>query len=180
MPLAWFYLLLLLQRSGELLYARRNARRLLAKGGCEFFPQSYRTMFALHVGFYLALLLEPHPWTVPWDKLTLFCLVAYLPVQILRYWSIASLGSRWTTRIILIPGSKVVRLGPYRWLRHPNYLAITLEFLIIPLLMRAPWTLLVFTLANLAVLRQRIALEESALREHTDFVARFDGRSKNA
>jgi methyltransferase len=110
---------------------------------------------------------------VPLDSLTLFCLIFLIFLQGLRYWCIVSLGEYWNTRIILVPDAETRRRGPYRFLRHPNYLAVTLEFAVIPLLMRAPLTLVVFSLANLVVLRQRIRLEEEALREFTDYGERF-------
>jgi methyltransferase len=87
----------------------------------------------------------------------------------LRYWCILTLGVFWNTRILVLPGAAAVRRGPYRFLRHPNYLVVTLEFALLPLLMRAPFTLVVFSLANLAVLRRRIRFEEQALREETDW-----------
>ncbi len=161
---AWFYLVLLLQRILELGLCARNRAIMTRQGGQEIAPESYRTMVALHAGFYLILLLEAWPFRVPPDLLTWAMLGLWLLVQILRYWSIASLGRFWTTRIMIVPGSRLIRSGPYRFLRHPNYLVITLEFAIVPLLLRAPWTLLLTGIANLLVLRQRIALEEDALK----------------
>jgi methyltransferase len=105
--------------------------------------------------------------------LTIACLAGLVAVTTLRYASIATLGERWTTRIVSLPGSKVVRAGPYRFFRHPNYLVIALEFLLFPLLLRAPFTLVAFSLANLPVLRQRIRLEEKVLRETTDYGEKF-------
>ena len=78
--------------------------------------------------------------------------------------------------MVVVPGARLVRSGPYRFLRHPNYLVIVLEFLLFPLLMRAPATLVVFSLANLLVLRQRIRIEEEALRGATDYAKRFPER----
>ncbi|MGZ8448685.1 MAG: isoprenylcysteine carboxylmethyltransferase family protein, partial [Candidatus Deferrimicrobiaceae bacterium] len=77
------------------------------------------------------------------------------------------------TRIVAVPGSRVIRTGPYRWIRHPNYLVIVLEFLLLPLLLRAPYTLVAFYLANLVVLRQRIHQEERILMNHSDYGDRF-------
>jgi methyltransferase len=168
MSLWWIFAFYLAERGLELLIARRNRRRLLARGGVEVHPETYRAIVWLHSLFFVALLIESRPWTVPFDALTLFCLVALALLQVLRYACIAALGEFWNTRIIVLPGANPVRRGPYRLLKHPNYLVVTLEFALIPLLMRAPFTLLVFSLLNLAVLRRRIALEEQALAEFGD------------
>ena len=133
------------------------------------FPETYRTIVVLHTLFFVALLAESFPWRVPLDPPTLFGLAALALLMLLRYWCIASLGVFWNTRILVLPGAAAVRRGPYRLLKHPNYLVVTLEFALLPLLCRAPFTLVVFSLANLAVLRRRIRLEERALRECTDW-----------
>lgn len=169
MSTAWVFVVLLLQRAGELALCLRNRRALLLRGGREFHPESYPVMVALHTLFFLSLAWESRPWRVPLDLRTYACLAALVPVTFLRYWSIASLGACWSTRIVVVPGSRVIRSGPYRFLRHPNYLVIVLEFLLLPLLLRAPYTLVAFSLANLLVLRQRIRLEETILLDHTDY-----------
>jgi methyltransferase len=163
--LAWLAPLVAAQRLGELWLCRRNRGRLLARGGREVRPDTYKTMVALHVLFLASLSLESYPWRVPPDTRTWACLGALAAVTALRYWVIASLGEYWNTRVVVVPGARLVRTGPYRFLRHPNYLVIALEFLLLPLLMRAPATLVLFSLANLAVLRQRIRIEETALAE---------------
>ncbi|PNU21385.1 hypothetical protein C2E25_02180 [Geothermobacter hydrogeniphilus] len=176
--LSWFYLLLLIQRGAELLLCARNRRRLQARGGREYAPRSYRGMVALYLGFHLLLLIEAYPFRVPADLLTWSLLTSYGLVQLLRYWTIGVLGDFWNTRIVVIPGSRLVRTGPFRWLRHPNYLVMTLEFAIIPLLLRAPTTLLLFIPLLLVTLRRRIALEEEALSRWTDFTTRNrDGKA---
>ncbi len=163
--LAWVAPAVAAQRLGELLLCRRNRRRLLARGGREVRPDTYKTMVALHVLFLASLSLESYPWRVPADTFTWACLGALAAVTALRYWTIGSLGEYWNTRVVVVPGTRLVRAGPYRFLRHPNYLVIVLEFLLLPLLMRAPVTLVAFSLANLAVLRLRIRIEETALAE---------------
>ncbi len=173
MSLWWLFAILAEQRLVELRLAARNRARLLARGGREFYPESYRNIFCLHLLFYLALLLESYPWRIPFDLLTWLTLAVLVLLQLLRYWCIVSLGDFWNTRIILLPGGQVVRKGPYRFLRHPNYLVVILEFFCIPLLARAPLTLLIFSLVNLVLLRQRIRLEERALAAHTDYRQRY-------
>ncbi|HEX2709926.1 MAG TPA: isoprenylcysteine carboxylmethyltransferase family protein [Candidatus Deferrimicrobium sp.] len=167
--LAWVAPVVAAQRVGELWLCRRNRRQLLARGGREIRPDTYKPMVALHVLFLAFLAIESYPWRVPADNRTWGCLAALAIVTALRYWAIASLGEFWNTRVVVVPGTHRVRTGPYRFLRHPNYLVIVLEFLLLPLLMRAPVTLILFSLANLAVLRQRIRIEEEALREATDW-----------
>jgi methyltransferase len=166
--LAWVVPVVAGQRLGELWLCRRNRLRLLARGGREVRHDTYRTMVALHALFLAFLGVESYPWRAPADTRTWTCLAALAAVTALRYWTIASLGEYWNTRVVVVPGTHLVRTGPYRLLRHPNYLVIVLEFLLLPLLMRAPMTLILFSIANLAVLRQRIRIEEEALREATD------------
>ncbi len=162
---AWVVPAVSVQRLLELGWSRRNRLRLLARGGREVRPDTYRTMVALHALFLLSLAWESYPWRIPLDARTVFCLGAFAAVTALRYWAIASLGEYWNTRVVVVAGARLVRSGPYRHLRHPNYLVIVLEFLLLPLLMRAPATLILFSMANLAVLRQRIRIEEEALRD---------------
>ncbi len=124
---------------GALAAAGRNRRRLLARGGREVRPDTYRTMAALHRPLpRLPRASSRYPWRVPADVRTWACLAALAAVTALRYWAIASLGEYWNTRVVVVPGARLVRAGPYRFLRHPNYLVIVLEFLLLPLLMRAP------------------------------------------
>jgi methyltransferase len=173
MSLWWLFAFLAGQRLLELRLAARNRIRLLARGGKEFYPASYRSIFCLHLLFYSSLILESFPWRVPLDLLTWLTLSVLILLQLLRYWCIASLGEFWNTRIILLPGAPVIRRGPYRFFRHPNYLVVILEFIFIPLLARSPLTLLIFSVANLLLLRQRIKLEEQVLAEHTDYRQQF-------
>ncbi len=161
---AWVVPAVSAQRLFELWLTRRNRARLLARGGVEARPDAFGAMAALHTAFLACLAWESHPWSVPLDSRTAYCLAALAVVTALRCWTIAALGEYWSSRVIVVPGMRLVRRGPYRFLRHPNYLVIALEFLLIPLLMRAPVTLVLFSLANLAVLRRRIRIEEAALK----------------
>ncbi len=152
-------LLVALQRLAEVGYARRNARRLLAAGGVEHGAGHHPLFVALH-GAWLAALFALVPAEAPanWGLLGLYGLL-----QLGRLWVIASLGRRWTTRVIVVPGAPLVTRGPYRFLRHPNYLIVALEIPVLPLAFGA-WTIaLAFGLANLALLAQRIRVEARAL-----------------
>lgn len=169
MSLWWIFSVLIAERFLELRIAEKNRKILLDSGGREFFAETYPTMVGMHVLFFVALIVESHPWQIPLNALTWFSLAMFVLLQALRYWCIASLGNNWNTRIILVPNGEVCTCGPYRYLRHPNYLAVVLEFAIIPLLARAPLTLVVFSLVNLLILRQRITLEELVLKKYTDY-----------
>jgi methyltransferase len=147
------------QRVVELAIARRNERRLRAQGGVEYGARHYPLIVALHAGWLAALVVAvppdamPDPWLV----------AAYLALQPLRYWALASLGGRWTTRVIVVPGAAPLRVGPYRWLRHPNYLVVACEIAILPLAFGAKALALGFGLLNFALLVWRIRVETAAL-----------------
>ncbi len=169
----WIFGVVALQRLFELRLSRRNQMILEAIGGREYHPESFRNVAALHGLFLATLLAESYPWRIPFDALTASCLAALVLLSGLRYWCVSTLGAYWNVRIVVVPGAAAIRTGPYRYLRHPNYLAVALEFLFLPLLLRAPVTLAVFLIPGLLVLRQRIRLEELALRENTDYGAVF-------
>ena len=173
MSLLWVFLYLGSERLFELYLSRRHAQALTARGGREFYPETFPRLVALHSLFLLALLIESHPWRLPltpWNS-TLFAL--FILLQGGRYWCIVSLGENWNTRIVLVPGGTVSKVGPYRFLAHPNYLVVILEFAVLPLLLSAPYTLAFFFPVNLLILRQRMRLEEEALREFTDYNEKF-------
>ena len=151
--------LVAVERIAELIRARRNTQALLAKGGVEVGAGHYPLLVLLH-GAWLATLLYVVPAdTVPsWGWLGLFVLL-----QALRLWVLASLGPYWTTRIITLPGAPLVRSGPYRFLRHPNYVVVVAEIAVLPLVF-GRWDLAVaFSLLNAAVLAWRLRVENAAL-----------------
>ena len=152
-------LLVALQRLAEMAYARRNAQRLLAAGGVEHGAGHYPLLVALHAGWLVALFVSvPAQAPADWALLGLYGLL-----QLGRLWVIASLGGRWTTRVIVVPGAPLVTRGPYRFLRHPNYLVVALEIPVLPLAFGAWHIALAFGLANLALLAHRIRVEQRAL-----------------
>lgn len=177
MFIGWVLAILVGQRLFELWLSSRHARALYARGGREYHAETFPHIVALHSLFLVSLAVESWPWRVPADWQTFLTLAALVLLQSGRYWCIASLGEQWNTRILLVPGATVRKRGPYRWLRHPNYLIVALEFLLLPLLLRAPLTLLLFFPANLLILRRRIRLEETALRAFSDYSARFPLRN---
>jgi methyltransferase len=151
-----------LQRLVELVIASRNTRALLAEGAYEVGRGHYPAIVFLHVAW-LAVL-----WAFLLFGLTLFqpwAAIAYLAVQPLRIWAMASLGRYWTARIIVVPDAPLVRKGPYRFIRHPNYLVVVLEIALLPLALGS-WPLaLGFSLVNAIVLAWRIRTEDTALAE---------------
>ena len=169
----WVFGVVALERLFELLLSRRHLKKLEAFGGREHRPESFRYVAALHGLFLASLLAESYPWRIPFDARTAACLGALALLSGLRFWCMYALGDYWNVRIVTVPGAAAVRTGPYRFLRHPNYLAVSLEFLFLPLLLRAPVALAVFFIPGLLILRQRIRLEERALRETTDYATAF-------
>lgn len=155
---AWLIGFLLMQRLGELVLAGRNTVRLKAAGAVEFGAGHYPVMVALHAAWWLTLAWFGHDRPVDLGWLALFVVL-----QAARVWVIASLGGRWTTRVLVLPGAAAVARGPYRWVRHPNYLVVAAEIAVVPLALGLPGVALVFTVANAAILAWRIRLENRAL-----------------
>ncbi len=151
--------LVVLQRAGELVLANRNTRKLKARGGVEIGAEHYRFIVLLHMAWLMAVLwLIPAPLVIHWGWILVFVLL-----QAARVWVIASLGPYWTTRIISLPGVPLVKRGPYRFVRHPNYLVVAGEILALPLAFGEVWVAIVFSIANAAVLAWRIRQEETGL-----------------
>jgi len=159
-----FLALLYAERLLELFIARRNASEAFARGGRESGRRHYAVMVAVHAVFPLACGTEVVVLHRAWPGAAGFAaLAAALASQGLRWWVVATLGWRWNTRIIVIPGVQPVITGPYRFLRHPNYLAVMLEAVAVPLVHGAWLAALVFSAANAAILAVRIPAEERAL-----------------
>jgi methyltransferase len=156
--------LVALERLAELVVSTRNAAWSMARGGRESGRGHYPVMVALHSGFLVAMLVEAWvrrpdvPAALAWTMLALV-----LASQALRWWCIATLGHRWNTRVIVVPGLAPVTGGPYRFLTHPNYVAVVVEGVALPLVHAAWLTAVVFTVANAALLTVRIRVEDAAL-----------------
>jgi methyltransferase len=159
-----FLLLLGLERLFELALSRRNAARVLAQGAIEVGQKHFAAMKALHGLFLLACAAEVLLLRRPFPKaLGVAALAGALLAQALRYWAVASLGERWNTRVLAIPGEAPVRRGPYRYVRHPNYAAVVAEVALVPLVHGAVLTAALFSAANALLLAIRIPAEEAAL-----------------
>ncbi len=150
--------LVTLGRLGELLLARKNTRALLAKGAYEVAPEHYPAIVLLH-SLWLGTL-----WVFgsgqPVDPIWL---AIFLLLQVARVWVLATLGSRWTTRILVVPGEHLVARGPYRYVNHPNYLVVIGEIAVLPLCLALPWVAVGFTVLNAAILVIRIRAENAGL-----------------
>jgi methyltransferase len=153
-----------LERLAELVLSRRNAAWSAQRGGVEHGAGHYPAMVALHTGFLVAMLVEAWvrrpevPPSLAWSMLLLVVLA-----QALRWWCIATLGPQWNTRVIVVPGLAPVSCGPYRFLAHPNYVAVAIEGVALPLVHGAWVVAAVFTIANAALLTVRIRVEDAAL-----------------
>ncbi len=170
----------LLERGAELWLSRRNANRALAGGGVEVGRGHWPAMVLLHALFPVAAIAE-----VLWlDRafhpvLAALCGIGLGASMGLRYWAVHTLGERWNARVIVVPGLPALAdLGPYRFVRHPNYVAVIAEFWVLPLLHGAWLTALVFSLANGLLLRTRIRAEERALTEHCGYEAALGQRPR--
>jgi len=150
--------LVTLQRLGELVLAQHNTNRLLARGAIEVGAHHYPLVVSVHAAWLIAL------WVWGSDQdVNLVALSAFVGLQGVRLWILATLGSRWTTRIIVLPSEPLVASGPYRYFSHPNYAVVALEIALLPLALHLPWLALIFTVLNAAVLAVRIRAEARAL-----------------
>jgi methyltransferase len=167
-PSLWLYTGLIalvgIERLVELRLSVKNAAWAMARGGRETGQAHYRFMTGFHTLFLLSCVAEPwffdRPFVSPWGFLALGLSVA---AQALRYWAITTLGPRWNTRVIVLPDAQPVTTGPYRFVRHPNYVAVCLELAVLPLVHSAWVTALVFSVGNALLLMVRIRAEEAAL-----------------
>lgn len=149
-----------LQRLGELFLARRNTARLLERGALEVAPGHYPLIVGLHTLWLGGL------WVLALTRglaPDLLLLAIFIVLQGLRVWVLATLGPRWTTRILVVPGERLVASGPYRYMSHPNYWVVIGEILVLPLAFGLVWYAAVFSILNLAVLWVRVRAENKAL-----------------
>ena len=148
------------QRLGELVLARRNTRALKAQGAYEVAPGHYPLIVILHAAWLIGL------WWLAWNRpLNLPLAALFLVIEALRVWTLMSIGPRWTTRIIILPGAPLVRRGPYRFIPHPNYAVVVGEIAALPLVFGLTAYAVVFSLLNASMLWLRIRTESAALGE---------------
>jgi methyltransferase len=154
------------QRVAELWWAKRNETRLVAAGGVQYGKPHLPLIVLLHAAWMFGL------WMLAYDRpVNLFYLALFAVLQIMRFWVLLTLGRRWTIRIIVLPGERLITHGPYRYLHHPNYAVVTGEIAVVPLALGLPIYALVFSILNAIVLAIRIPAENAALA-----AAAFDRR----
>jgi methyltransferase len=152
--LAW----VTLQRAAELALSRHNTNRLIAQGAREHSPGHYPLIVTVHLAWLCSMWL-----LAPVRSINVFWLAMFVLIEIARFWVMASLGSRWTTRIIILPGAPLVSRGPYRWINHPNYWVVTAEIVVLPLVFGLRQVALIFALLNALIISIRIREENQAL-----------------
>jgi methyltransferase len=148
-----------LQRLSELVIAKRNTQGLIAKGAVEHGAAHYPVMVLLHASWLAGL------WWFGWSAAIIWpFMLAYIALQAFRIWILATLGSRWTTRILTVPDETLVAKGPYKYVRHPNYVLVLLEVPLLPLAFGLLWFAALYGVLNIAMLYWRIKIEDQALR----------------
>lgn len=165
--------IVIIQRIVELAVAKRNERWMRSQGAFEAGAEHYPVMVMMHVAFFVSLIMEVTLLDRPLSSIWYILLLIFLMAQVMRIWCLTSLGKYWNTKILVVPGSDVIRQGPYKWLRHPNYVIVSIEILVLPLLFGAYFTAFVYSLLNIWMLSVRIPTEEKALRNATNYEEKF-------
>lgn len=164
MNLFWIIIAILaIQRLIELLIARRNERIVRANGACEYDEKGYKLIVVMHIAFFISLISEYVFFGKTLNNYWIPLVILFLLAQALRYWAISSLGYYWNTKILVTPNTSPISRGPYKYIKHPNYLAVIVEIAVIPLIFSCYLTFIIFTILNLIVLKRRIRIEEQAL-----------------
>jgi methyltransferase len=165
--MSWYLALIAViavERLAELVVSKRNLAWTTARGGTEYGLGHYPAMVALHVALLVGCVLEPILLDRPFlPALGWPMLAVVLAAQVLRWWCITTLGPQWNTRVVVVPGAERVTGGPYRWMPHPNYVAVVVEGAALPLVHSAWLTAIAFTVLNAILLRTRIKVENAAL-----------------
>ncbi len=168
-----FFTFVTFQRGVELFVARKNEKWMKDQGALEFGSNHYQYMVAMHALFFVFFLIEKITLNRDVSQIWPLLLSIFVLTQIMRFWVISSLGKYWNTKIIVLPNVNVVRQGPYRFIKHPNYVVVTIELIVVPLLFGAYFTAILFTILNLLILSVRIPAEEKALKELTEYEGSF-------
>ncbi len=170
--------ILVIQRLAELKLAAKNEKIMKNKGAIEYGEKHYKILVLMHILFFISFMSEVMLLDKKISPYWPILLTIIIFTQILRYWSILSLGEYWNTKILILPNGHVKRKGPYQFIRHPNYVAVMLEFIFIPLLFQAYWTAIIFISFNSFMMMIRIKEEEKALFQETDYADVFKSTSR--
>lgn len=172
-------LLLVIERLFELRLSKHNAAWAFERGGVERGQGHFRWVKLLHTALFFACVAEVVVLERVFSPAVGGAMLGVaILAQALRYWAIGSLGRHWNVRVIVVPGAKAIRRGPYRYMRHPNYLAVVLEGIAVPLIHSAFITAIAFTVLNAVLLSVRIRCEEEALSEFSDYDAQLGDRRR--
>ncbi|MDZ5473190.1 isoprenylcysteine carboxylmethyltransferase family protein [Bacillus sp. 31A1R] len=168
-----FLAFILTQRIFELFVARNNEIWMKSRGALEFGKTHYVFMVLIHSLFFVVYTGEVFLLEKQISPVWPFLLIIFILTQTGRIWALSSLGKYWNTKIIVLPNADIVKKGPYRFLKHPNYVIVTIEFIVIPLMFQAYFTAFIFSFLNVLILSIRIPAEEKALKELTEYENEF-------
>jgi len=157
------FLFIIIQRLFELKIAKNNEKKLKMRGAIELGQAHYKYFIILHSTFFISIVVENY--FIEYVKLSFFTFLfsLFLILQLARVWVISTLGERWNTKIIVLPNEKLINKGLYKYIKHPNYLIVTFELIIIPIMFHAYITTVIFSICNLILLKVRIREENKAL-----------------
>ncbi|WP_226526707.1 isoprenylcysteine carboxyl methyltransferase family protein [Metabacillus niabensis] len=171
------FIFIIVQRVTELFIARKNEKWMRNRGGIEHGKDHYPYIVSLHILFLVSFFIEVQVFRRELTEIWFVMFPILFLTQLLRYWAVFSLGNYWNTKIMIVPGDVVISRGPYKFVKHPNYIVVAIEILILPLLFHAYITAILFTILNVIMMTIRIPAEESALQTYTNYHEVFSIRS---
>ena len=172
------FIFLIVQRVTELFISRKNEKWMMNRGGIEHGKAHYPYIVLLHILFLVSFFIEVQVFQRELTEIWFVIFPILFLTQIMRYWAVLSLGNYWNTKIMIVPGDVVISRGPYKFVKHPNYIVVAVELLFIPLLFNAYFTAILFTLMNVVMMTIRIPAEESALQTYTNYQEVFPIKSR--
>jgi len=158
-----FLSIIIIQRISELILSKKNENYLRSRGAVEYDKKGYKYIVLMHNLFFISVITEFLLLERQLNEYWQVLLIIFICTQLLRYWAIYSLGKRWNTKVLVLSDTELINSGPYKYIKHPNYMAVIIEIAVIPLLFSCYYTAIVFSILNLIVLKRRIRIEEEAL-----------------
>ncbi|MFC0014637.1 MULTISPECIES: isoprenylcysteine carboxyl methyltransferase family protein [Allobacillus] len=162
----WFYLIL--QRLLELRHAKSNEKYQKAQGAIEIQDPYYKLIVWVHTLFFLALLIEAYNHHQLQATLSVIWFICFILLQLLRFWLLQTMGRFWNTKVIVLPGAKLVNKGLFCVVKHPNYWIVFFEFIVISLLFHAYWSAIIFPILHIGLMSKRIPMENRALEKYNE------------